>query len=669
MATSTWTTAADGLWGTASNWTGGVPDASTADAIVDVAGNFTVSLGVNSFVVDSLVLNDAGATLLVDGHLALAGITKQLDLTAGTMRVTGTLSGGTVMAAGGTLGSSGGLLDGVTWQGPLDLAANNVTMNIINGLSVLATAGGLPGTIDIGGGDLNFTDSETLDNAIVNIANGVLGINAFPATLTLGNQAVVNATGGEIGSSDRFLVDDGLINVLSGAATQFNGNVVNAGSIAINPSARMLVNTASFDNSSGNITIGAGGTLEMGLATSLSALQAGVIANNGGLLRIDAGFDLGGGTLDVAPTGRFSNIQLLGSLGNGTVVPDGGTLTIAGATFNGVTWRGLLDLASQPSSLNIVNGLTVVTAGGGQPGTIDIGGGQLNFTDTETLDNVVVDIDSNGALSDNGFPATLTLGSHVVVNAAGNADLGDTDRELVNGGVINITAVPGGSTQFDGNLTNAGSIDIGASAHVLMNTASFDNSGGSITMGAGSTLELAVATSLAALRGGTIINNGGVLRLDAALDLGGDTLDLAASGRFSNVLLGGSLANGTVLPDGGTLTLAQGTVNNVTWRGLLDLASQTISLNVVNGLTVVAANGSQPGTIDIGNGNLNFTDTETLDNVVVNIAAGAIGDNGFPATLTLGNQVFVQRHRQRAVFRVAALAGERRNDQRLRCAG
>jgi len=75
----------------------------------------------------------------------------------------GTIAGGTILSEGGTLALSGSAtLDGVTWLGTL--APDGANVGIVDGLTVLASAGATAGTIDLSadGSGLAFGDSETL---------------------------------------------------------------------------------------------------------------------------------------------------------------------------------------------------------------------------------------------------------------------------------------------------------------------------------------------------------------------------------------------------------------------------------------------------------------------------------------------------------------------------
>ena len=89
---------------------------------------------------------------------------------------------------------SGGTLDGVTYQGTLDL--NGSTLFTKDGFT-----GGAGGALITGTGTVDAIATETIDNAILNLATNGNALAAFdspgaPVVLTLGPSMVVNHVGG-----------------------------------------------------------------------------------------------------------------------------------------------------------------------------------------------------------------------------------------------------------------------------------------------------------------------------------------------------------------------------------------------------------------------------------------------------------------------------------------
>src|SRR5262249_28045224 len=87
-----------------------------------------------------------------------------------------------------------------------------------------------------------------------------------------------------------------------------------------------------------------------------------------------------------------------------------------------------------------------------------------------------------------------------------------------------------------------------------------------------------------------------------ALNLGGATLDNAASGTFSNLVVsGGTILSGTILRDGGVLSLTSATFTAITCQGDLAIASGG-SLAVASGLTVASGGVLNNGTVAVQSG-------------------------------------------------------------------
>jgi T5SS/PEP-CTERM-associated repeat protein len=145
---------------------------------------------------------------------------------------------------------------------------------------------------------------------------------------------------------------------------------------------------------------------------------------------------------------------------------------------------------------------------------------------------------------------------------------------------------------------------------------------------------------------GTIIDNGTMLLFGgynvADIErIGGTGGSLALANVLNNAggtFDGSSLANlrilglGTII--GGTVTGIHqpvgGTLNNVTWQGLLDTGNSAST--VIGGLTVTGANGSGPGTITMEGGSLAFEGGPTIDNATISGQGAIFVDD----TLTFG---------------------------------
>jgi fibronectin-binding autotransporter adhesin len=146
MTTSSWTSAVSGDWSTAASWSpAGPANAATADAVIAVAGAYTVTIAAGeSFLVDSLTFDPAtSGVLALNGKLTLGGTLAELTESSGTINLAGTLAGGTLTLNGGLLNDAGA---GVITSA---INLNGGTVAIASGLMLT-----LPGAVTWAGGDV-----------------------------------------------------------------------------------------------------------------------------------------------------------------------------------------------------------------------------------------------------------------------------------------------------------------------------------------------------------------------------------------------------------------------------------------------------------------------------------------------------------------------------------
>ena len=334
---------------------------------------------------------------------------------------------------------------------------------------------------------------------------------------------------------------------------------------------------------------------------------------------------------------------------NQGIALDAGTLDLAGSYQTGLGTGG--------ESYTIDNPVTLALAGGIDAGSGNAGGtilaniATLAFSGSQTLDHATLAMANSIELA--ATAGTVTLGPSFVLQQTGSFDA--LDGSFVNEGRIAFAGTS--SVQIGasapGNLVNAGTIAIGAEA-VAASIDDFTNTGlmqiagvlelavagsfaniGTLALAAGATLDLTADTSLAAL--GAIDNAGGVVTLGGTLDLAGATLSSTSGGAFADLVLAGTVRDGTIAPAGGRLAVQGATFEAVTYAGTLDLAAlgQATTLAVADGISVAG------GTIDVtGIGDtLQVLDSETLDHIAVNLgfAGGEAALRGDPTgTLSLG---------------------------------
>ena len=125
----------------------------------------------------------AGGLVDLAGTMDLAGGTLNVGGTTaiGGLLLTGTIKNGTVHDGGLGLQFGTGFfpaptLDGVIYQGAVDLSEASARLTVLNAFTVTGTSGTGPGTINLTGNNSNLTltGSRTLDNATVRIGNASL---------------------------------------------------------------------------------------------------------------------------------------------------------------------------------------------------------------------------------------------------------------------------------------------------------------------------------------------------------------------------------------------------------------------------------------------------------------------------------------------------------------
>lgn len=600
-----WADLHGGNWSDPSGWSPeGVPGGDDT-ALITGTGSYSVLLD-QSVVVAGLALDDPAAVLLVaqgSGGLATSvAVTSGATVDAGVMDLAGSFQTG--LGIGGQT---------YTIDAP-------VTFDLSGGLDT-RSAGRGAGTILASIATLDLIGSQTLDHVTLTMRDNV-ELVASAGTLTLGAGFVLEQIG-SLDSIDGALVNEGHLDFAGGPWATIGamrpGDLTNLGTISIG--AEEVVATArDFANAglvqvdgifdlavvgsftdTGTITLAAGSTLDLTADTTLAGL--GRIDNSGGLLAIGGTLDLADGTLAAESGGAFADVLLTGTVRNGIIEAAGGDLSIQGATFDHVTYAGTLDLAALGTltTLDVVNGLAV------QGGTVDVTGpgDAMQFLDSETLDHLTINIgsarggddvlrgNSGGTLALRGDVALNVAGGEVSVSAnvfinqgqivATAGTLGIAASSLVNAGTLDLAGNAISAVLQAAALSNSGSIRMGADDTLVLQSvtyhagpapAGFVNTG-TMTISNGSELVLDTNATLAGL--GAIVGSGGTLEIapkqawfasqtGGVLDLAGGTLVIGGGSAFSDLIVEGTIENGTIrLLPGGTIDPSAGAAElNVT---------------------------------------------------------------------------------------------------------
>lgn len=275
----------------------------------------------------------------------------------------------------------------------------------------------------------------------------------------------------------------------------------------LNNSGRIHIDAASLNLGSGGASNNAGGAINVANGAALNQL----------------GHAITGGTINTTGTGK-----LVANNSNGNFL-------------NGVTFNGMLDMASGTMVERVTGGLTL-------NGSISINNNSvMSFIGDQTLSGsgtiVLGDTGgSNRALGMQG-DTVLTVGQNIVVRGQngtlGQAYLAGGNQSLVNNGRISADVAGGSISLAPGNgSTNNGVIEAKNSGTLVLNSNVAGIAAGSIVAGAGS----AVIQNGVTLSG--VINTSGNGNFLSGVSFNG-VLDLA-SGTMVERVTGGLTLNGTV---------------------------------------------------------------------------------------------------------------------------
>ncbi len=581
MDTYVWNDPVSGDWTNPDAWNPRHIPSATADVTISVAGNYTVDI-TTSVSADSLTLTNPDAVVADAGQLVLANTASTLGLSAGTFQLTGTVTGGTLSAGGGTYLWSGGTLDGVTYAGLLDLTAPGASVWVVDGLTATAVDGTSPGSIDIGNqASLNFADTEDFDGATITLGGQGSALN----------DSVTNAISqANVGQPvDRTLIlrpDTTIVQTGTGDAIGDGGDTVNAvtienqgtidaraGSLVIDPT--KFLNVGSIDISdavtiapadfinSGDVTVEAGGTLSLSgewmnqgsitvdaggtliLSGSLTSADLAGITLDGGTLEIMGTLDNSGATLAVGLGTALANVVLAqdGDIVGGVIADAGAGLALDGGTLDGVAYQGAaLEISGDSADVTVTDGTTVNTADGSAPGVIE----ETGADDSLTLDP--------------------SLQSGTKIDIAGEGDFLQVDQSL-SGVTIDATNandtinVDNTETIDNATITLSSQGDVLTQSTTYAYLAANGNEDGTLTLGPNLTLDAEGSDEGVGIAG-NVVNDG--------------TMNIEAGG-FAISLM--NFTNTGIINVGSNDSLAiQSTTFTNTSTGVIDVDDATLSL-------------------------------------------------------------------------------------------
>jgi hypothetical protein len=487
-------------------------------------------------------------TVEVEGSLTNFNNTMSVGGNGGVplVELNGTISGGNISCPTGNLvvsSNGSATLSAVSLVGLLELNTAGQDLSIENGTS-------LHGTIEVegAGAALMFVGSETLSYSLVELgASGAFGASldvrqsgSATPTLTLGpllSLSIVNSEAYIGGSADEpgsmidnlgSITDDTAQSTLS----LLGSNFVNSGTVSIGDNSTLLIETTSLSNT-GTVAV-SGANLVIETSLSLTTLQSMTISNSH--VTVAGQVNESGGTLTIGAASSLGVVSLTGLIENGTIHDSGGGLLATnGATLEDVTYCGTLALTAANSSLTIEDGGSFTGLSGSGVGSINLTGQDAKLIEAgnEAISNTVVllgsaTINNGHAVSaaelDSAAGGTLTIASNSSVRSAGptgvigDAALGGWSDTIVNDGMV-VSAQTGGTIVLGSTyFQNAGGLITGGSSTLLIDDASFVNSGG-MSIAAGGNVQLSLnehsempnAPLVTFTNSGTIHNYGGVL--------------------------------------------------------------------------------------------------------------------------------------------------------------
>jgi hypothetical protein len=322
-ASDTWSGAVSNVWGTAGNWSAGVPTITSAVTISNLTNNPVL---INS----NISLNGSTGSLTVGTGVA-PGTANSLSIGAGFTLTMGarpvTLNGGSIIGLG-TLSSTGTISGYGTISSQISgtsFSANSTDGAAFGGFSPFKN--GTPGTPITLIGQTNLTnDSFAVSN------HGNFNFQGVALTTPTLSGVSTNLNAGSLGGNNYY----GLF-TFSGAASTVVGNVNNTNyqQFDINGTTVHLSNFSLTNSWATNappfFVINAGGVLDNTTGNSNLTGHMAVVLNGGSLT------NTGGGTF-TAP-GLITGYGLVSGPLNATggLTASGGTLTVDGTKGSGVT--------------------------------------------------------------------------------------------------------------------------------------------------------------------------------------------------------------------------------------------------------------------------------------------------------------------------------------------
>jgi T5SS/PEP-CTERM-associated repeat protein/autotransporter-associated beta strand protein len=619
---------------------------ATSGGSFQTAGSWSPSTGAPPGSADTAIFN-ANATYTVTFTGSVTNSGAQFSLGSATLSLTSgqsyTVSGLNSFSLGTTNGQVGNLK--ITGGGLLTLSSPN-SSNSGTGAGI-GSIGGATGNLTVDGAGTTFIgnicDIGVSGIGTVTVQSGALA--TIGGGMALGTNATGNGTITVTGAGSSLMVP-----------SVFTVAVAGTGAININNGATASLTQmqiCDLNNSTGTVTVGAVGT---GTLTLNGSTGVGNFAGTNANLNVNAGSMLtANNTVGAFPGGTITTSgtwnQNAGSLtaSGGVLNINSGTVTLAAASqgltvaSNGGT-NGAVNIfgagtlaASAAVTVNVGGTITQLSFWNQNAGAINVQGGTANLngsTLTVAAASPGVTVVGSGMTAGNlniNAMGTLTSSAPVNINASGivtenGAWNQNAGAITIQGGTLNLNGgtltsngtltVNPGTVNFSGGTFASGSaVTISAASSVTLSSGAWNQTAGTITVQAGSALNLngGTLTATAAGTGITVTgaSPGGVLNLNGA------------SATLVNLTRSGS---GTINFTNGTLTVT-GAFNNGNFLQIIDgntaTASPQLTLDqggTTSGLTDLYTGFTRRCTVLVTNGS-----TLNGQNMYIGYLAGSTG--------------------------------------------
>jgi fibronectin-binding autotransporter adhesin len=598
------------LWSDASNWeTGRVPTGSDdviviTNQLIGLTPSYPVTINAPAFA-NSVTMNDFPAVVVPPAVPPPPSPPVLINLSTLTIGGAFDLNADSDVENSGTI-SVGGLME-------------------ILDTSVLNNSGAI--TLGLGG---DFKNQSTITNTTtgtIEISGGTLNVQVDIANsghITVDSTATLALTGASIDGGTVTNKANGILD-LNGSAVLKNGSLGNAGQINVSGTGNALDNEKVTSNYA--LEILAAGVLTLDLGTA--------VANAGGTVTIDATAML---TMDDASiTG--------GTLTNGGTINSTGTDAIAIAA---ITNTSILEATAGVLTISSAGGVTLANSG-----TLEANGGELDITTEPVTNTGTLQATDNSILKLTTTTVTNTDGE---TSGTVTVDLGST-LDLINATIIDGTLTnhgtldaSGSSAITDAGITNTGTIaaingiltiDPAIAGVTLTNSGTLEANGGELDITGDPVINTgflqAIDKSILKLTNLTVTNTGGTVTVGA-----GSTLDL-----LSAIIVNGTLTNHGIVDIEAGASSPSATLDGVTVTGVdavtgppatpastIEVGATTVSTLLLEDGTTIAS-----GILTVGGGST--LDIEagpsgpgaTLDGVSVTGVDAVTGETAAPGSL------------------------------------